>query len=125
MLEISGLPLKSTMANIRTWLEQQVGGELTSEIQHVGLMTDVESQTIRASRSTGIKIRASNEGALSLNCFLGFASKDTLIQVQSSLVGAKYEGRTLRVQDSTLTASEIVIEQTEGMVADDEEFEQA
>lgn len=74
VLEIIGLPLRVTTTSLKTWLETQVGAELVNEIKHVGLMTDVESQNIRASRSTGILLRASKENALSLNCYLGFDS---------------------------------------------------
>ena len=51
---------------------------MVSEIKHMGLMTDVECQSIRASRNTGIKIRASDDKALNLNCYLGFDSLQTL-----------------------------------------------
>ena len=109
VLEISGLPLKTAESSLRTWLEEQVGGDLFNEIKRISLMTDVEYQSRETSRRSGIKITASQEKAQALNCFIGFDNPNTLQQFQESLSGAKFEGNAIMSQRSGLTGSEIFV----------------
>jgi hypothetical protein len=108
------LPLSVSEKVVRTWLEQQIG-ERAAEIANFGLMTDVESTTMRASHNTGLALSKRNTSpsasadALSMCCFVSFADDEVAHEVFAALQGAKFENRLLNVQISRLQASEIIV----------------